>query len=55
MYMSIDQLVQEGMDVSLYVGYGRERRELVRVFSGFIRQAQRNNDGTVTLICEGYG
>lgn len=54
-YMRLDQLVRKGVDVSLYVGYGTERKHLQRVFSGFIREVQLNKDGTLTLICEGYG
>ncbi len=48
-------LLKPGNDIQLYVGYSKQYKDLRKIFAGYIRQIQRNNNGTVTVIAEGYG
>ncbi len=54
-YIPVTQLLQPGADIELLIGYSKKIDELSKIFAGYIRQVARNENGTITIIAEGYG
>jgi len=37
------------------MGYTKKVNKMSKTFAGYIRDVQYNQDGTITIIAEGYG
>ena len=54
-WQPVFSMLQPGQDIEIRIGYTKKVNKMGKVFAGYIRDTQYNQDGTITIVAEGYG